>query len=131
MFLDTAGLYALLDRSDANHLKAVEQLDRLGAPITTNYVLAELVSLALARRMNLPHACTFVRNWQNYDDLKLIWVSEDLHEQGLNLLSNRGDKRYSLVDAVSFVVMRQYGETQALTTDRHFEQEGFVRLLSA
>lgn len=34
-----------------------------------------------------------------------------------------------LCDAVSFVLMRMYGETEALTTDHHFEQEGFVRLL--
>lgn len=45
------------------------------------------------------------------------------------LLSDRQDKTYSLCDAVSFVLMRQRGMTGALTTDRHFEQEGFVRLL--
>ena len=30
---------------------------------------------------------------------------------------------------VSFLLMRQYGVAEALTTDRHFEQEGFGRLL--
>jgi predicted nucleic acid-binding protein len=44
-------------------------------------------------------------------------------------LSDRQDKTYSLCDAVSFVLMRQRKMTDALTTDRHFEQEGFVRLL--
>ena len=39
------------------------------------------------------------------------------------------DKTYSLCDAVSFVLMRGRGMTDALTTDRHFEQEGFRRLL--
>ncbi len=39
------------------------------------------------------------------------------------------DKTYSLCDAVSFVLMRLEGITEALTTDHHFEQEGFVRLL--
>ncbi|MEH2285259.1 MAG: hypothetical protein V7K90_28760 [Nostoc sp.] len=41
----------------------------------------------------------------------------------------RQDKSYSLCDAVSFVLMRQRGVTEALTTDHHFEQEGFRRLL--
>jgi predicted nucleic acid-binding protein len=41
----------------------------------------------------------------------------------------RQDKSYSLWDAVSFVLMCQRGVTEALTTDRHFEQEGFVKLL--
>jgi predicted nucleic acid-binding protein len=36
---------------------------------------------------------------------------------------------WSLVDCASFVVMRQQGIVEALTTDHHFEQAGFVRLL--
>ncbi len=35
------------------------------------------------------------------------------------------DKGYSLTDCVSMQTMRQGGLTQALTNDRHFEQEGF------
>jgi predicted nucleic acid-binding protein len=45
------------------------------------------------------------------------------------LLEERPDKDYSLCDAVSFVLMRQYNLADALTTDKHFEQEGFTRLL--
>lgn len=49
----------------------------------------------------------------------------------MQLLQNRQDKTYSLCDAVSFVLMRQRGISESLTTDRHFEQEGFVRLLQS
>jgi len=45
------------------------------------------------------------------------------------LLLARQDKTYSLCDAVSFVLMRRRHLTEAWTTDRHFEQEGFQRLL--
>ena len=41
----------------------------------------------------------------------------------------RFDKNYSLCDAVSFILMRRRGLYEALTTDHHFEQEGFRRLL--
>jgi len=44
-------------------------------------------------------------------------------------MRERADKNYSLCDAVSFVLMRQREFTEALTTDKHFRQEGFVRLL--
>jgi predicted nucleic acid-binding protein len=37
---------------------------------------------------------------------------------------------YSLCDAVSFVLTRERGIREALTTDRHFEQEGTVRSLA-
>jgi len=45
-------------------------------------------------------------------------------------LEHRPGKTYSLCDAVSFVLMRQRGITEALTTDRQFEQEGFRRPLA-
>ncbi len=61
--------------------------------------------------------------------VKIIWVNQDIHQQGMELLGNRLDKGYSLCDAVSFILMREHRITEALTTDRHFVQEGFVRLL--
>ncbi len=53
---------------------------------------------------------------------------KDLHTKAVELLKERYDKSYSLCDAVSFVLMRERSITEALTTDRHFEQEGFNRL---
>lgn len=47
----------------------------------------------------------------------------------LALLLARPGKTYSLCDAVSFVLRRRRNLSEALTTDRHFEQEGFRRLL--
>ena len=62
-------------------------------------------------------------------NVDFVWVNESLHREAMNLLLTRQDKTYSLCDAISFVLMRQQGITEALTTDRHFEQEGFIRLL--
>jgi len=45
------------------------------------------------------------------------------------LLRQRLDKDWSLCDAVSFILMREYGIEDALTSDHHFEQAGFRRLL--
>jgi predicted nucleic acid-binding protein len=62
-------------------------------------------------------------------DFKVVWVSESDHRAGVQLLKSRPDKHYSLCDAVSFILIRRFNLTDALTTDHHFEQEGFVRLL--
>lgn len=59
----------------------------------------------------------------------MTWVDETLHRDALALLQARPDKSYSLCDALSFLVMRNSNTTEALTTDRHFVQEGFVKLL--
>ncbi len=42
-----------------------------------------------------------------------------------NILKNRPDKKnWSLVDATSFIIMKQWKLTLGLTTDHHFEQAG-------
>ena len=59
----------------------------------------------------------------------MVYVDEELHRAAVDLLSRRLDKTYSLCDAVSFILMERRGLREALTTDHHFEQAGFVRLL--
>jgi predicted nucleic acid-binding protein len=39
------------------------------------------------------------------------------------------EQAYVLTDCISFVIMQDYGVTEAFTADRHFEQAGFIRLL--
>jgi predicted nucleic acid-binding protein len=64
------------------------------------------------------------------NEIEMVWVNEVLHRRALDLLFARQDKSYSVCDAVSFVLMRDRGETEGLTTDRHFKEEGFIRLLA-
>ena len=56
--------------------------------------------------------------------IEVTWVDEDQHRTALSFLQERLDKSYSLCDAVRFLLMRERGITEALTTDRHFDQEG-------
>ena len=71
----------------------------------------------------------FVTDLLDNPDIETVWVDELLHREALELLAERQDKTYSLCDAVSFVLMRQRGMNEALSTDHHFEQEGFRILL--
>jgi len=95
--------------------------------LTHSHVLAELV--ALVRRLPRSKVLEFVVNLVDNPDIETVWVDEQLHREAMQLLTHRQDKTYSLCDAVSFILMRQRGITDSVTTDRHFEQEGFVRLL--
>jgi uncharacterized protein len=72
---------------------------------------------------------TFISKLLEHPKIEMAWVDESLHHQATDLLLSRLDKGYSLCDAVSFVMMRQAGINEALTTDHHFEQEGFLMLL--
>jgi predicted nucleic acid-binding protein len=58
-----------------------------------------------------------------------MWIKHSISPR--NLLPRRLDKEWSLCDAVSILVMQARHITEALSTDHHFEQVGFVRLLKA
>ena len=55
----------------------------------------------------------------------MVWVDEAIHNAGLDLLLDRRTRLLSLVDAVSFITMRQKNLDEAFAFDPHFEQEGF------
>src|SRR5712692_7059959 len=129
MLLDTSGLLSLIDKREPQQEKAVELYDRATLRLTHNYIIAELVALGNARRVPRQTVLEFSDRLLIDGEVALVWIDEDLHRRALDLLFARPDKTYSLCDAVSFVLMRERGETEALTADRHFEQEGFVRLL--
>jgi uncharacterized protein len=97
--------------------------------LTHSDVLAECIALASARRLPRGAALTFVIDLVANPDSATVWVDEALHLEALALLIARQDQTSSLCDAVSFVLMRQRHLTEALTTDRPFEPEGFQRLL--
>lgn len=129
MLLDTSGLLCLLDQDDSRHVKAERLFDADARPLTHNYVLAEFVPLCQTRGIERAQALSFAMDLLGSPRIEIVWVDDVLHRTALRLLQARLDKTYSLCDAVSFLLMRQRGIADALTTDRHFEQEGFVRLL--
>jgi predicted nucleic acid-binding protein len=129
VLLDTSGLLALLHRAEAEHRQAVSLYKDASTRLTHSYVLVEFVALANARRLPRVATLTFVSDLLGNPEIEMVWVDKTLHLEALDLLFARLDKTYSLCDAVSFVLMRRRGIFTALTTDHHFDQEGFQRLL--
>jgi predicted nucleic acid-binding protein len=129
LLLDTSGLLCYIHTSEPQHTIAVKAFDAAHTYLTHSYVLSEFVALAQVRNLPRIESLTFVSDLLEHPDIEVVWVDQELHQEAVNLLMDRMDKTYSLCDAVSFVLMRARGCTEALTTDRHFEQEGFVRLL--
>ena len=129
VFGDAFYFFALLNRNDEAHARAVEFAVNLNERlVTTEWVLTELADgLASSRRRQM---FAQTRSELLVDDQVLIVPSEPtLYEQGVALYSARPDKEWSLTDCLSFVVMQREGITDALTADHHFEQAGFVALL--
>jgi uncharacterized protein len=130
MLLDTSGLLCFLHKNEPHHERAVELVSNESRTMLIhNYVLAELVVLAIVRGFSRSVVLSYTLELLSNPKVWIVWVDEPLHREAMNLLLARQDKTYSLCDAVSFVLMRRQGIMEALTTDKHFEQEGFTRPL--
>lgn len=97
--------------------------------VTTNYVLSELIVLLGSRGQNRSDVLNNIETIRSVDWVEIVHIEESLDAKAWQFLGNRLDKKWSLVDAVSFIVMEERAMTEALTADHHFEQAGFVRLL--
>ncbi len=129
MLLDTSGLLCYHHKDEPKHNEARTLFRQATKALTHSYVLSEFIALANARKLPRPPALTFLTALVAHRKVEIVWVDKALHDRAMSLLAARLDKSYSLCDAVSFVLMREQGITDALTTDHHFEQEGFRRLL--
>ncbi|MBI1764772.1 MAG: type II toxin-antitoxin system VapC family toxin [Acidobacteria bacterium] len=129
MLLDTSGLLIYFDANSDQHAAADKLFKSSRYRLTHSYVLAEFIPLGEVRGYFRQSVLTFSRELMHNPLVEIVWVDEALHQAAFALLEARLDKTYSLCDAVSFVLMRQRGLLDALTTDHHFAQEGFIKLL--
>ena len=129
MFLDTSGIFAFRYKAEREHSESVKLMLGGEGRFTHSYVISEIFALANARRCPLKPVIEFVNLLNLHPNMEVFWVDEALNRKGVDLLIARPDKGYSLCDAVSFALMRERTVFQALTTDHHFAQEGFQRLL--
>jgi predicted nucleic acid-binding protein len=131
VFVDTGYLLALERRTDENHRRALEHWRSLrgqGLPrlVTSTYVFDEVVTYLNSRGLHTS-AVKMGKRLLESSSVELVRVGDDIFHAAFGLFEERPDKRYSLTDCVSFVLMRERGISVALAFDRHFEQEGFVR----
>jgi predicted nucleic acid-binding protein len=132
VFADTSFWIALANREDDYHQKAtlLRKAYRRTLLVTTDEVLVEFTAYfagsgGSARRT----AAEFVRNLLTHPKVLVLPQARETFLAGLALYEARPDKEYSLTDCISMQTMRSRGCHEVLTTDHHFSQEGFQRLM--
>lgn len=125
-FVDTSAIYAILDQNDANHETAKISWFALidsGDPLfTTNYIVVE--SCALARSRLGLDAVRAIQE-ELLPVMEIVWVDEAAHSLAMAALLAAQRRKLSLVDCVSFAVMRMKGSQVAFAFDQHFVDERF------
>ena len=91
--------------------------------VSSSYVLVECYAL-LGGRVGLDAVADFRKDFAPL--LDIVWVDAALHDEGLELLLDRGRESLSLVDAVSFLVARRQAVDEVFAYDPDFQREGFT-----
>ena len=129
VFVDTSALYAILDADDQNHEPAKRARTDLVSQgteiICTSYILIETFALAQHR---LGMEAVKVLQEDMSPVLHVEWIDEGTHHAGITALLIAARRELSLVDCVSFDVMRRLGLKAAFTFDAHFAEQGFEQI---
>jgi hypothetical protein len=132
VFLDSSFVIALASPTDRYHAKAQEIAgdfeQRKVQFITTRAVLLEIGNALSKPRLRGP-AVRLLASLERDLKVEIVPLSGSLYQQGFDLFRKRPDKDWGLTDCLSFVVMRERGLSESVTTDHHFEQAGFRALL--
>lgn len=127
VFVDTSAFLAISNQQDERHSEAVSAWRRLVDDqellVTSNYVVVETVALLQSR-----HGIPAVRRLTQ-DLLPVVnveWVDESLHTAAVSaVLASTRKQSPSLVDCVSFEMVRRSKISQIFSFDKHFTQQGF------
>jgi predicted nucleic acid-binding protein len=127
-FADTSYLIALINPVDEAHQRTVAYASQPVFIVTTQWVFAEFLAyLSFPRARGV--AAAFLEQLARNRRYTVVPACDPDFQAGLTLYRERPDKAWSLIDCISFEVMRQHGLREALSTDVHFEQAGYHALL--
>jgi predicted nucleic acid-binding protein len=129
VFADAFYFVARLNRRDQYHQQVLKfSRDFRARLLTSDWVLMEVAD-ALAESESRVRVRDFIWHLRQSAACEIVQASRELLDRALGLYHQHADKKWTLTDCVSFVIMRDQNVTDALTGDKHFEQAGFSALL--
>ena len=131
MFVDTGAWLALSDRRDGHHEAARLRHRDLALArrplLTTNLVMGEAYIL-IRRAAGVAYALRFLDALNQTSRLQMVFAGPGEHSLAEAILRQYADQDFSLVDAVSFAVMKGHGLRSVFGFDQHFVVAGYQLL---
>ena len=126
-YVDTSAFLAILDADDKNHISGKQQWTELvlaeATLVCSDYVLIESLAL-IQHRLGLAAARVFHEDI--FPLLTIQWIDEPIYRAGMASVLTAARRDLSLVDCISFEVMRRLGIQSAFAFDKHFHEQGFI-----
>jgi len=98
------------------------------ALVTTEFVLLEVAN-ALCTAAWRGKAIALIDGFRLLSNLRIVPADSSLWAEGWQLYCSRPDKEWSLTDCTSIVVLQKEHIDQVFSSDHHFEQAGYRKLL--
>lgn len=127
-YLDSSAFLAVVNPSDNCHASAVAVwqglIDREERLITSSYVLIETIAV-MHRRLGTGVVYRFLNDI--LPAVELVWADVSDHTAAVSVMfAHPGKSGPSIVDCVSFQVIRQRRIRDVFAYDKHFEGHGFT-----
>ena len=132
VFADSGYLVAMYDTRDGLHQKALDVTARLGSVliVTSEMVLVEFLNyFSKGGEPVRRQASDAERSLRTNPNFHIEPQTGLMFRAAAGLYANRLDRRWSVTDCASFMIMEGRGITDALAHDRDFVQAGFRALL--
>jgi predicted nucleic acid-binding protein len=117
ILVDSDAFVGLLYEKDAHHQGVSELLTQIEKQhkilVTTSYVVAEAATV-LSHRKGQAAAREFLKV---VNSIPTIFISEELHQESLELFTEREERGTSVVDCSNVVVMRKFDIPKILSFD--------------
>lgn len=126
-FADTSFWIGVVDRRDWRHPDATALAKDRSPSTTSNHVVGETWT-ALRRRLGHAVAVAFLDRLGRLDNVDVVHIDEATEADAWRWLRRHDERRYSLVDATSFALMRARRIRDALAFDGDFTAAGFAEL---
>lgn len=127
-FADSGWFIALHNKKDVHHKEAVEILKKIPCEkimvYTSDYVIDESVTLALARTKSPDTAEALGEGIMNSKYIKILKVTDDNFRDAWEFFKENKNNYYSFTDCTTFILMKELNINKIFTFDKHFTREG-------
>jgi uncharacterized protein len=129
IFIDANYLLALNDPLDPAHDAALEISQEINSNtqiILSTNILLEAITL-ISQRVSKKHANEVLDELRS-GKYQIIHPSEDQILEADKLFKSLISKNISYSDCISFIILKNHNITHVITFDKHFKQQGFIRV---
>lgn len=130
IFIDTDFLYALNDKSDSLHKKAIKIINKFNdqkvSLFTSTNVLLETLTL-LSQRISKKTAIRILLELRS-GAYEVVHPSEEIVLKAEKIFIDIASKNVSYADCLSMAVMKECEIKHIFSFDIHFKKQGFKRI---